>query len=740
VKLDRIVLHSFLSHGDTDWAPDGARLATLVGPNGSGKSSLLDAVAYALFDDARARTDDLVQLGATDMSVVVEFAFAGERYRVSRGRTTRAGGKSYLELAIAEGDGWRPLTAESIRETQEAIAALLRMDAATFRTAAFLGQGRANAFAEATASERKRILGTVLGLDRYARAEALAREQARDLEGRTAAERAQVERHDEQLARRPELEAALAEQRTLAEGATAGIAAATEERAAAQARLVELTAALAGAEQAAADVARLEAELGALRERYRRTQERLGASRAAIAAAETVVAEASTIEEAAGRLPALRAEAERLEELEREALELERAIATRRAAIADAGRDHDRAHAAWQASYAAARDQVDELAAAVVALEPITCPRCGASIVVDQAGLGGKLDAARRRFGELEGSAPAEPLSLARERAALTRQEARARTLEPDPEALAVARRAVVDAERTAARAESLAGARATLSRERAALDAGEAELVELDAAGQAARTALEAARRTFAEAEPIRTARGQAQSALTQLERAIEAATEERRVIEHRIAGAESTLEALAALEAERDALAERITASGIELERLRRLVGAFGVGGIPARIIESVLPELAVYANELLGSLRPGMTLDIRAQRAKRDGKGLVEALDLVVRDDVGERPLALFSGGERMSVSLALAVGLSRLVARRAGTAIRTLVIDEPDGLDAEARRAFGAALRILAHHGELERVVLVSHHEDLAEVGDAIYQVTKNGRGSVVSQIA
>jgi DNA repair exonuclease SbcCD ATPase subunit len=132
--------------------------------------------------------------------------------------------------------------------------------------------------------------------------------------------------------------------------------------------------------------------------------------------------------------------------------------------------------------------------------------------------------------------------------------------------------------------------------------------------------------------------------------------------------------------------------------------------------------------------------MTLDLRAQRAKRDGSGIVEALDLVVRDGAGERPLAMFSGGERMSVSLANAVGLSRLVARRAGTAIRTLVVDEPDGLDADARRAFGQALRVLAHRGELERVVLITHHEDLAEVGDAQYRLTKDGRGSVVEQIA
>ena len=191
---------------------------------------------------------------------------------------------------------------------------------------------------------------------------------------------------------------------------------------------------------------------------------------------------------------------------------------------------------------------------------------------------------------------------------------------------------------------------------------------------------------------------------------------------------------------QAERDRIAGDVARADAQLALLRRLVAAFGVTGIPARIIESVLPELAGYAQELLDQLRPGMALSIRAQRAKRDGKGIVEALDLVVRDDVGERPLSLFSGGERMSVSLALAVGLSRLVARRAGTAIRTLVIDAPDGLDAEARRAFGLALRVLAHHGELERVVVVSHHEDLAEVGDAVYRVSKGPGGSVIEQVS
>src|SRR6185369_12243613 len=106
MKLERVALEGFLSHGHTDWSPNGARLVSLVGANGAGKSSLLDGVSYALFDEARARTDDLVQLGQTNMSATVEFAFAGERYRVTRGRSTRSGGKTFLELAVARGEAW----------------------------------------------------------------------------------------------------------------------------------------------------------------------------------------------------------------------------------------------------------------------------------------------------------------------------------------------------------------------------------------------------------------------------------------------------------------------------------------------------------------------------------------------------------------------------------------------------------------------------------------------------------
>jgi DNA repair ATPase RecN len=57
-----------------------------------------------------------------------------------------------------------------------------------------------------------------------------------------------------------------------------------------------------------------------------------------------------------------------------------------------------------------------------------------------------------------------------------------------------------------------------------------------------------------------------------------------------------------------------------------------------------------------------------------------------------------------------------------------------------MDAEQRRAFGMAMRTLAHSGDRNRVLLITHHEDLAETGDAQVQVVKGPAGSTVSQIA
>src|ERR687887_1349059 len=166
-------LRNFMSYGAEPVGVDfaGLHLACLAGGNGNGKSALLDAITWALWGRSRARSeDDLIQVGKLEAEVELEFALGAERYCVLRKRQLRASGKRRvatptLELQIYDGDRYRPLTGESVTQTQAALSSLLRMDYETFINSAFILQGRADEFTLKTPAERKKVLADLLGLE-----------------------------------------------------------------------------------------------------------------------------------------------------------------------------------------------------------------------------------------------------------------------------------------------------------------------------------------------------------------------------------------------------------------------------------------------------------------------------------------------------------------------------------------------------------------------------------------------
>ncbi|MSQ28720.1 MAG: SMC family ATPase, partial [Dehalococcoidia bacterium] len=193
----KLRLRNFMPYRDMDPPLDfeGIHVACLSGPNGAGKSALLDAITWALWGQARARSDDdLVTLGQFEMEVDFEFALGDEHFRIIRKRTRpgiRKTGQSLLELQIAERGGgtpaFRPLTGNTLRETQRKIEALVHLDYQTFINTALLLQGRADEFTLKAPGDRKRVLGEVLGLSRYDAYEERAKDSARRREAAIAA-------------------------------------------------------------------------------------------------------------------------------------------------------------------------------------------------------------------------------------------------------------------------------------------------------------------------------------------------------------------------------------------------------------------------------------------------------------------------------------------------------------------------------------------------------------------------
>jgi DNA repair protein SbcC/Rad50 len=139
-------------------------LACISGSNGAGKSSLLDAMTWALFGQARRRDDTVINSHATTAEVSLEFRYEENLYRVTRAKTREK--PTVLEFAICTEEGaWKPLTEKSMRTTEERIASTLRLDYETFINASFFLQGKADQFAQQRPSDRKRVLSTILGLE-----------------------------------------------------------------------------------------------------------------------------------------------------------------------------------------------------------------------------------------------------------------------------------------------------------------------------------------------------------------------------------------------------------------------------------------------------------------------------------------------------------------------------------------------------------------------------------------------
>ena len=167
----KLTLRNFMPYREAELSFEGIHVACLCGDNGNGKSALLDALTWALWGKARAKNDDeLIHLGTLEMRVEFEFSIGRQLYRVIRKRSkpkTNRPGHPTLDLQIANGNGFRSIAGNSIRETEEKIVKTLRMDYDTFVNSAYLLQGQADKFSKAEPYKRKEILAYILGLTRY---------------------------------------------------------------------------------------------------------------------------------------------------------------------------------------------------------------------------------------------------------------------------------------------------------------------------------------------------------------------------------------------------------------------------------------------------------------------------------------------------------------------------------------------------------------------------------------------
>lgn len=164
--------------------------------------------------------------------------------------------------------------------------------------------------------------------------------------------------------------------------------------------------------------------------------------------------------------------------------------------------------------------------------------------------------------------------------------------------------------------------------------------------------------------------------------------------------------------------------------------LVQACGKRGVQARIIASVVPELEEEAGRLLGRLTDGrLQLRFKLTREKADGD-IISAFEIEAGDGMGFRPYKLFSGGEAFRINFALRVALAKLLARRAGARLETLVIDEGFGsLDAEGRERLVEAIQAVSD--EFALILVITHIPELRDAFPVRIDVVKTNLGSTIA---
>jgi exonuclease SbcC len=191
----------------------------------------------------------------------------------------------------------------------------------------------------------------------------------------------------------------------------------------------------------------------------------------------------------------------------------------------------------------------------------------------------------------------------------------------------------------------------------------------------------------------------------------------------------AKAELENIEAAETQRGELGKELEPLATDAVRWQTLVRAFGKDGVPAMIIEHAVPDLEYQANDILGQMTRGKNqLYFNTQRDRRNGPGVIETLDIMITD--GEtpegRPYETYSGGEQLRIDFALRIALSEMLARRAGSKVEWLTIDEGIGSQDSIHRALVLeAIRNISDR--FQTVILITHIEEAQAMFDDIINI-------------
>jgi len=699
----KLALRNFMCYREGVLSFEGLHVACLCGENGNGKSALLDAMTWALWGKARAKTDDeLIHLGRTEMEVEFDFTLGHDRYRVIRKRTkprANRAGHSLLDLQLSTDDGFRSIAGNSIRETGHKIIEIMHMDYDTFINSAFLLQGRADEFTKKEPYKRKEILADILGLSLYDNLEERAKNHAKQRERDKKGLESNITDIDAELVHKGEYE--------------------TQFREVGEA-IAELEKEIRRGEDRVNALRRQKNELDLKREQRDEIEGRIKQAGEAASSFEGQVRDhRQRVEKFEKVLKSYQEELAKTEAHLGELIKREGELGEKRDAAQDVS---NRIHHLTSTN-ARLKEEMKELKGKLEMLsqEEARCPLCGTELGVE----------GRRRIManyEAEGQEKAE---------AFRTNESEARQSEGKLNAL---KREINELDRTIRegraqwerRAEALdkdrSEAESSLPKEREALEKAEEALGSWRSALEADIQRRESLKAELAILPEMEASLHLAQQALDELMR--------RQAQGRQMLGAvQEKLQRCASLEQSRGEKRASLEDVLKEEKIYEELASAFGKKGIQALIIDTALPEIEEEANRLLARMTDNrMNVKMETQRETRKGEP-VETLDINISDELGMRRYEMYSGGEAFRIDFALRIALSKLLTRRAGAPLPTLIIDEGFGSqDVSGRERLVEAINSI--QDDFDKILVITHIEELKDAFDQRIEVTKTVEGSMI----
>ena len=705
-------LSNFTSYGENIPELNFAKfhLAVISGSNGVGKSSLLDAITWCLWGWSRAgdNSDQLVRLGAQEMYVEFSFDLDDNTYTVKRKRSLKSGGSTALELWSNSHN----LTEGTIKATQQKIINLLHLTIETFTNSSFLRQGHADEFTTKGPTDRKRVLADILGLDHYDILEEKAKEKIKQIQNNLTLLEYQLLELEAELSQKNDSE---------------------EKKVKAEKKISELENKIIFLEK---DLKKFQEEKAALKatndqqQKLKQTlsalQEELshilaqGKNRAEkINQLEVDLVELPTFEEKLKELKDLEKEKEEYSNNLQKKLELEKQLTSFKSELALKNQQKQ-----------ILEQKIEEIKSHIESLDKDSskCPTCGQIINTDQKKKvktdyieqGKKLKLEISEIKTVEEESKIQKLDLNIKSINLddhkyrqTLQKLNELSIIQDKRELLIAAQATLESEK-----KVVQELRGLFGNKKIQIEKLEEEVKKLPDLQNNLTILENQVNQKEIELNTLRLEEKEARNLLGQATELISRVQQTEKVQKEKSAEKEK-------LNKEKDIYME--------------LGLAFGKKGIQAMIIETAIPEIETEANNLLQELTNGrMQVRFETQKETKtkgaDGeKGLVETLDIIISDEMGERPYEMYSGGEAFRVNLSIRLALSKLLTRRAGAKLQFLVIDEGFGTqDADGISKIVDVLDTIKN--DFEKIVVITHLDELKEEFPIRIEVSKTAVGS------